>query len=314
MTTLYHCSDSLGLGAFVSSVVGANAVSSLSNSTFVLGSNCTTEASRMNIEVARRFDIPLRTVPRDAQHIRLTNHPFENKFTHDTVQDHDLKHPAFCLINSEHTGIDKLFRGKYGAQNQRSLRCSSYDTCFGETVDRLFKPKQHMLRMYTEWLAQKNLTLPYSVLHVRLGDANMVSTNTTKWKWRNQQRNSMFRSRPAEHLLYVRPNVSVVLSDSTWVRELAKSLGFRTVDTPAIHMGMSDVHTANENVDGLFLEWMIMHRAESCFNFDASMFSRTACMLRMKRMPMVQPESDNKSIGRTSRDVADGKKAKISSG
>lgn len=61
-TTLYHCSDSAGLGAFISSVVGAYAISVLSNSTFVLGSNCMSEASRLNREVARHFRFDVRAV------------------------------------------------------------------------------------------------------------------------------------------------------------------------------------------------------------------------------------------------------------
>jgi hypothetical protein len=283
MTTLYHCSESSGFGAFVSSVVGAYAVSRLSNSTFVLGSNCTTEASRMNREVARRFHIRIHTVPRFIQTIHVKNRPLKNKITRNTIQDQKLEHPAFCLVNSEHTAIDKLFRGQYGKWNEKRLNYSSYDAYFRETVDRVFKPTQRILVMYNEWMDKKNLTSPYGVLHVRLGDGNMAY-NSKRWRWANEQRLSMFRENPVGHLLRVKRNASVVLSDSAWVRELAKSHGFLTMDTTAVHMGMSNNHTSEKDVDGLFLEWFIMHRAEMCFTFDGSMFSKSACIPHMKHL------------------------------
>ena len=95
---------------------------------------------------------------------------------------------SFSLINSEHTGIDKLFRGEKGAENMRRLGCSSYAACFDKFRDRAFRPTDRLLTVYNEWMRKKNLTSPYAVLHVRLGDGNIAAHNGTKWRWATQQR------------------------------------------------------------------------------------------------------------------------------
>lgn len=279
MKTLYHCSESSGLGAFVSSVVGAYAVSLLSSSKFVLGSNCTTEASRMNREVTQRFYIPMHSVPKSIRIIRLNNFPNKNEIAHDLIQDNRVGRRAFCLINSEHTGLDKLFRGTYGIQNKKRLNHSSYNTSFDTIVNRVFQPSQRILTLYKKWMRDKNLS-SYNILHVRLGDGNMACERK-KWEWKNHQIKTLFRNNPVNHLMSAKVNASVVLSDTAWVRDLAKFLGFVTMDTGAIHMGMIDNHNTS-NIDGLFLEWYIMRRAKMCFTFSqTSMFSRSACMGRM---------------------------------
>lgn len=286
MKTLYHCSESSGFGAFVSSVVGAYAVSLLSGSKFVLGSNCTTEASRMNREVTQRFKIGMDSVPKSIQRIRLTNFPKKNEITSNIIQDNRVSGSAFSLINSEHTGLDKLFRGTHGTKNkkrlEKHLKHSSYGASFDTIVNRVFQPSRRMLTLYKTWMHDKNISPTYTILHVRLGDGNMPYNNKA-WRWKKQQRKTLFRKNSASHLIKV--NASVVLSDTAWVRDLAKSLGFLTMDTAAIHMGMSDNHTA-PNIDGLFLEWYIMQRAKICFAFDRSMFSKSACMDRMHIVPL----------------------------
>ena len=160
----------------------------------------------------------------------------------------------------------------------RRLGCSSYNTCFVRLRDLAFSPANRLLSAYAEWMRRKKIHSPYGVLHIRLGDGNMAVRNDTKWRWATQQRKAAtFRKDPVAYLEGMKKNTSVVLSDTAWVRHLAKTLGFITMDSIAVHMGMVDKESSTKDIDGLFLEWYIMLKSAACFAVEPSMFSSTAC-------------------------------------
>ena len=275
MANIYHCSDSGGFGAFVASAIAAYAISILTNHTYILGSNCNTEARSLNIQIAFYMDILVQEVPKSAQVIHFHNHPIQNVMNETHLQDNLLNAKDVCLINSEHTALDKVFRGKQGQNNMARLGCKDWKDCFTMLKKKLFRPSHHLISIYKKWYHTFEVPSDYSVLHVRLGDGNILR-NTTTWRWKTEQRRSFFRSDPNNCLLNIKNSVNVVLSDTEWVRRIASSFGFITMPTNPIHMG-SNKHFNSSDIDGLFLEWYLMFKANVCYTYDGSMFSNTAC-------------------------------------
>ena len=147
------------------------------------------------------------------------------------------------------------------------------------------KPALHALvprSLRGSFQVSNSRTRPYSVLHVRLGDANMappgsktrtsayvVGKPTRVWEWRKEQREleaGFSRSAPGLVLgcfAKLLPGPHVVVSDTEAMLHAAARLGMKTTRAlgAPLHFGMRPTPNRSD-VDKLFLDWWLLVQAE----------------------------------------------------